>query len=67
MAAGTSIDTNHLGAAVDTLTTGTGPNSNHYRALGHLVQQWAAGAGIDRPTPEPPHLTRQIAGPDLEL
>ena len=49
-AAGDTLDTNHLGAAVDILITGTGPNSNHYRALGRHVQQWAAGAGIDRLT-----------------
>jgi hypothetical protein len=64
-AAGDTVDTNHLGAAIDRLITATGPHANHARALGQLVQQWAASAGIDRPTPEPPRLTVQIAGPDL--
>ena len=50
-ATGGPIDTNHLGAAVDTLLTDTGPHANHYRALGQLVQQWAAGAGIDLSDP----------------
>jgi hypothetical protein len=61
------LDANYLGAAVDKLITATGPHANHSRALGQLVQQWAASAGIDLPTPEPPRLTRPIAGPDLGL
>jgi hypothetical protein len=66
-AAGGTVDANYLGAAVDKLITATGPHVNHSRALGQLVQQWAASAGIDPPTPEPPRLTRRIAGPDLGL
>ena len=66
-ATGGTVDPAHLGTAVDSLVTVTGPHANRYRALGQLVQQWAAGAGIDLPTSEPPRLTRQIGGPDLGL
>jgi hypothetical protein len=65
-AAGGTVDANLL-STVDKLITNTGPQANHSRALGQVIQQWAAGADIDLPTPEPPRLTRQIAAPDLGL
>jgi conjugative relaxase-like TrwC/TraI family protein len=66
-AAGGTVDASHLGAAIDSLITATGPHADHARVLGQLAQQWAASAGIDLPTAEPPRLTRQIAGIDLDL
>jgi hypothetical protein len=66
-ATGATIDANHLGAAVDTLLTATGRDANQYRALGQVVRQSATTIGVDLPTPRPPRLLRQIAGPELGI